>query len=137
MDYTRLIWAFAALWLAQSIMAFFQSRAMSRKILSLQAAHSVGHMGLGLSRAKYNAGKGIILTVITDMDGKIVEFQLLSGYTVMARFKSITKFIGLMPHEVVASMTSKKDKRLVRAFIQAIEKINEERLKQGLSQLLV
>ena len=137
MDYTRLIWAFAALWLAQSIMAFFQSRAMSRRILSLQAAHSVGHMGLGLSRAKYNAGKGIILTVITDLDGKIVEFQLLSGYTVMARFKSITKYIGMMPHEVVASMTSKKDKRLVRAFIQAIEKINEERLKQGLSQLIV
>jgi len=137
LDYTRFIWAFAALWLVQSIMAFFQSRAMSRKILSLQAAHRVGHMGLGLSRAKYNAGKGIIITVITDLDGKIVEFQVLSGYTVMARFKSITKYVGMMPHEVVASMTSKKDKRLNRAFVQAIEKINEERLKQGLTQLVV
>ena len=103
----------------------------------MQRQYRVGHMGIGLSRAKFNAGKGIILTIITDMEGKIIEFQLLSGYTVMARFKSIPKYIGLMPHEVVASMTSKKDKRLSRAFIQAIEKINDERLKQGLSQLVV
>jgi glucitol operon activator protein len=137
LDYASLIWAFAALWLTQSIFAFIQSRSMSRKILELQAAHRVGHMGIGLSRAKFNAGKGIILTVITDMDGRIAEFQLLSGYTVMARFKSIPKYIGLMPHEVVASMTSKKDKRLSFAFIQAIEKINGERLKQGLLQLIV
>ena len=127
LDYTRLIIAFGALWLMQAFFAFFQSKSINKKFVELQKSYT-GHMGIGIARAKFNAGKGVILTVITDYDGLIVDFQLLSGYTVLARFKQKQSFIG---QTVSAAAQQIKDKRLLKAFTQAVERINDERVKKG------
>lgn len=67
--------------------------------------------------------------VVTNHDGIVQEFQALSGVSVLARFKAKNDFVGKPVKEVMALI---KDKRLLSTFQQAIEKINEERVKNGM-----
>lgn len=132
MDYIRLIIAFGALWLMQAFLAFFQSKSINKKFVELQKSHT-GHMGIGIVRAKLNAGKGVILAVVTDVEGLVADFQILSGYTVLARFKQRPHYIGQSVADVAIQI---KDKKVYKAFIQAIDRINDEREKNGYSTLV-
>ena len=49
-------------------------------------------------------GRGVIVIVVTDLEGIVVDFRAISGYTVTARFKPFKQFIGLTAKEVEAKI---------------------------------
>lgn len=132
MDYLGIAILVIGLWILQFIFAFFQSQAMTKRFVEVKQNNVGNNLGIGLTRAKFNAGRGVIVIVVTDINGIVREFDALSGYTVTARFKQLKKYIGLSAAEVAAQIT---DKRLLKSFQQAIDKINEEREKNGFSKI--
>lgn len=132
MDYLGLVILVVGLWILQFIFTFFQSQAMTKRFVDVKNNNVGNHLGIGLTRAKFNAGRGVIVIVVTDINGIVRDFQALSGYSVMARFKQLKKFIGMSAKEVEAQIT---DKRLLKTFQQAIDKINEEREKNGFTKI--
>lgn len=132
MDYLGLVILVVGLWILQFIFTFFQSQAMTKRFVDVKNNNVGNHLGIGLTRAKFNAGRGVIVIVVTDINGIVRDFQALSGYSVMARFKQLKKFIGMSAKDVEAQIT---DKRLLKTFQQAIDKINEEREKNGFTKI--
>lgn len=132
MDYLGIIILFVSLWIVQFVLTFFQSRAMTKDFVDMKVRNAGNNLGVGLTRAKFNMGRGVIVIVVTDLEGIVVDFRAISGYTVAARFKPIKKFIGLTPKEIEGQIT---DKRLLATFRQAIDKINEEREKNGYTKI--
>ncbi len=129
LDYFGFVILFGALWLVQLGFTFIQSKAMTKALVDMKRRNVGRNMGIGVTRAKFNVGRGIIVMVVTDSEGIVQEFQALSGVSVLARFKAKNDYIGKPVKDVVALI---KDKRLLSTFQQAIEKINEERSKNGL-----
>lgn len=132
MDYLGLVILVVGLWILQFIFTFFQSQAMTKRFVDVKNNNVGNHLGIGLTRAKFNAGRGVIVIVVTDINGIVRDFQALSGYSVMARFKQLKKFIGVSAKDVETQIT---DKRLLKTFQQAIDKINEEREKNGFTKI--
>ena len=129
LDYFGFVILFGALWLVQLGFTFIQSKAMTKALVDMKRRNVGRNMGIGVTRAKFNVGRGIIVMVVTDSEGIVQEFQALSGVSVLARFKAKNDYIGKPVKDVVALI---KDKRLLSTFQQAIEKINEERRKNGM-----
>jgi glucitol operon activator protein len=132
LDYLGLVILVVGLWILPFIFTFFQSQAMTKRFVDVKNNNVGNHLGIGLTRAKFNAGRGVIVIVVTDINGIVQDFQALSGYSVMARFKQLKKFIGMSAKDVEAQIT---DKRLLKTFQQAIDKINEEREKNGFTKI--
>ena len=129
LDYFGFVILFGALWLVQLGFTFIQSKAMTKALVDMKRRNVGRNMGIGVTRAKFNVGRGIIVMVVTDSEGIVQEFQALSGVSVLARFKAKHDYVGKPVKEVMALI---KDKRLLSTFQQAIEKINEERRKNGM-----
>lgn len=129
MDYFGFVVLFAVLWFIQFGFSIIQSKAMTNELVAMKRRNVGNNMGIGVTRAKFNVGRGIIVMVVTNHDGIVQEFQALSGVSVLARFKAKNDFVGKPVKEVMALI---KDKRLLSTFQQAIEKINEERVKNGM-----
>ena len=129
MDYFGFVVLFAVLWFVQFGFSIIQSKAMTNELVAMKRRNIGNNMGIGVTRAKFNVGRGIIVMVVTNHDGIVQEFQALSGVSVLARFKAKNDFVGKPVKEVMALI---KDKRLLSTFQQAIEKINEERVKNGM-----
>ena len=129
MDYFGFVVLFAVLWFIQFGFSIIQSKAMTNELVAMKRRNIGNNMGIGVTRAKFNVGRGIIVMVVTNQDGIVQEFQALSGVSVLARFKAKNDFVGKPVKDVMALI---KDKRLLSTFQQAIEKINEERVKNGM-----
>ena len=129
MDYFGFVVLFAVLWFIQFGFSIIQSKAMTNELVAMKRRNVGNNMGIGVTRAKFNVGRGIIVMVVTNHDGIVQEFQALSGVSVLARFKAKNDFVGKPVKEVMALI---KDKRLLSTFQQAIEKINEERVENGM-----
>lgn len=129
MDYFGFVVLFAVLWFIQFGFSIIQSKAMTNELVAMKRRNVGNNMGIGVTRAKFNVGRGTIVMVVTNHDGIVQEFQALSGVSVLARFKAKNDFVGKPVKEVMALI---KDKRLLSTFQQAIEKINEERVKNGM-----
>jgi glucitol operon activator protein len=129
LDYFGFVILFGILWLVQLGFTFIQSKAMTKELVDMKRRNVGRNMGIGVTRAKFNVGRGVIVMVVTDHEGIVQEFQALSGVSVLARFKAKNDYTGKPVKEVMALI---KDKRLLSTFQQAIEKINEERRKNGM-----
>jgi glucitol operon activator protein len=129
LDYFGFVILFGILWLVQLGFTFIQSKAMTKELVDMKRRNVGRNMGIGVTRAKFNVGRGVIVMVVTDHEGIVQEFQALSGVSVLARFKAKQDYVGKPVKEVMALI---KDKRLLSTFQQAIEKINEERSKNGM-----
>ena len=132
MDYLGLAALVFVLWILQGVLGYIQSKAMTKRLVDIKTNNAGNNLGIGLTKARFNAGRGVIVIVVTDKDGIVRDFDAISGYTIAARFKSKKEYIGMTVNEVAASI---KDKRLLKSFSQAIEKINEEREKNGYSKI--
>lgn len=128
MDYLGLAALVFVLWVSQGVFAYIQNRDMTKRLVEIKTNNVGNHLGIGITKARFNAGRGVIVIVVTDPEGIVKDFDAISGYTIAARFKSKKEYLG-KPAAEVASLI--KDKRLFKSFNQAIEKINEEREKNG------
>lgn len=80
---------------------------------------SSGYLGVGVKKERL--GTGVVVIIVTDINGIILEFKKLEGVTVFARFKEVTNFNGLSLNECKQKI---KDNKLGFAVSMAIEKIH-------------
>ncbi|QZN88157.1 transcriptional regulator GutM [Vagococcus lutrae] len=131
MEYLGLILLIVSCWLLQIILSIIQQKHYLKKVNELKNS-SHGHLGVGISKSKFNLGVGIILIITTTEDGKISNYLIMKGISTFSRFKEINSFNNQLPSEVIINSTKEKI-----AFKQAIEFINQERNKQSLSNLII
>lgn len=134
MDYTKLIIAFAILWFVQGYLGILQNKSMSKKLATLQREFTSGHLGVGIKKAKWNLGKGFFIILVIDENGIILDFEVLSGFTVISRFNKIDKYTGLTLKEARSNI---KQKNMLAAFDEALSRINLERTHHKLEPFVV
>lgn len=124
-EYQNIIFLLAACWMLQIGLAYLQQKNY-HKILNSSQEQRKGYLGIGIQKAKFNLGSGIIMLVVTDEAGTILDCQQMTGYTVFARFRPLKKIIGQSPDMALATL---KGTRKRRAFQQALTLINKEKQK--------
>lgn len=124
-EYLGLMILLIGCWLLQIMMSYLQHKNY-QKVINENKHRSSGFLGVGVSKAKYNLGKGVVLIVVTDESDNILDFREMSGVTVFSRFKVKKEFIGKKTSEIINEI---KNKRRVQALEQALAFINNEKTK--------
>lgn len=124
-QYRGLIFLLVCCWIIQIVLSYFQHKNY-RKVINENKKRNSGYLGVGVSKAKFNLGQGIILIVVTDETDSILEFKEMSGITTFARFKEKKEFIGKTTAETIKLISNTKRKK---AFEQAVSCINNEKRK--------
>jgi glucitol operon activator protein len=132
MNYWMYILPFVGMWYLQIILSKKQTKHYLENIKELRKI-GIGHLGVGIVRAKFNFGKGIILIVVTDEDGKILEYRKMEGGTVFAKLKKYPQYFGIPANQILHSLKTKKEQQ---AFTEAIKLINNERAKNNLTIIM-
>jgi glucitol operon activator protein len=83
---------FIGMWLIQFLLTKVQMNNYQATLKKLSNRPS-GFLGVGIQKQKI--GIGVIVILVTDEIGKIVESEVMQGVTVFSRFKLFTKFNGL------------------------------------------
>lgn len=83
----------AILWLLQIAGTYYQM-SHYRKILGRVASEG-GEGYVGVGNAKGSLGKGVILILVSDAEGKVTKALKMRGRTVFARFEEARDFLGL------------------------------------------
>lgn len=131
MEYWGIIFLLVSCWFLQILLSILQQKHYFKKMNELKKNTS-GHLGVGISKSKFNLGPGIILIVTTSEDGKISNYFIMNGISTFSRFRKREKYINYLPSELAI-----KNKKEQSAFKQALDLINEERSKHALSHLVI
>lgn len=115
---------FAGVWLLQIILTKSQMKNYQMTIKKLSNRAS-GYLGVGIEKQKL--GIGVIVILVTDNEGTVVESQLMRGVTVFSRFEDFAKYNGLSLHELKNSLA---DESIDLAFEKAIEKVEVQMEKK-------
>lgn len=132
MNYWIYILPFVCMWYLQIILAKQQTKNYLNNLNEIKKRKS-GHLGVGIARAKFNLGKGIILIVVTDIEGNILEYRKMEGGSIFARFKKCPQYLNIPASQLVNQLTQSREKK---AFIEAIKLINNEREKKNLALIM-
>lgn len=124
-EYLGLIILLVGCWLIQIGMSYLQHKNY-RKVLNENKLRSSGYLGVGVAKAKYNLGRGVILIVVTDDSDNVLDFREMSGISVFSRFRVKKQFIGKKTTEIFNDF---KNKRQIQAFEQALAFIDNEKSK--------
>lgn len=121
-EYSGIIFLLVACWLLQIGLSYYQHRNYNR-ILNQIKQRQDGYLGVGVAKARFKMGKGVITLLVTDATGRILDYREMSGFTVFARFKAVDSWIGKETDEALQEI---KGKQRIQAFTQALELINKE-----------
>lgn len=130
MEYWGIIALLVSCWLLQVLMSMKQSKHYQESLNEMKKLPT-GHIGVGIAKAKFNIGSGVVVILATDLQGNVIELREMKGMTVFSRFKKRTPLIG--KHISQLSSVVKKQER--SALEQAISLINQERTKAKLGLL--
>lgn len=125
MEYAGLIFLLVSCLVLQIGLSYFQQRSYHR-VLNQMKERSDGYLGVGVARAKFKLGAGVISVLVTDINGFILDYREMSGVSVFARFKQKQQLIG---KSVSAVQNDLKGKQRTNAFQQAASLIKQEILK--------
>ena len=119
-NYWGFIIIFGILWVFQAFLTVQQQMHINKQIEELKSKYDFGYLGLGLAKAKYNLGSGVMVLLVADDDNIIHEFFLLQGVSVFSKFKPVDKYKTQKYNEVAFS---EKETKLKRAFDLAVQQI--------------
>lgn len=129
MEYWGVIVLLCSCWLLQVFLSINQQKHYFKKMNELKKSTD-GHLGVGISKSKFNLGPGVILILTTSTEGKVSNYYVMNGISTFSRFKNREKNINQVPSELLI-----KNKKEQNAFNQALNLINEERVKQKLTTI--
>lgn len=132
MEYLGLISFLIVSWSLQVYLAYQQNKTIIKEIQEIQRTHHSGHLGVGVKRARFNFGSGVILILVTDNDGQILDTRLLKGISVFSRFK---KMESILSFSVGQAYSMIEDNKIRAAFEEAVKNINDQRNTHSLSEL--
>lgn len=132
MNYWVYIIPFVCMWYLQIILSKMQTKDYFNNLNEIKKRKS-GHLGVGIVRAKFNLGKGIILIIVTDVEGNILEYRKMEGGSVFAKFKNCPQYLNVPANKLINQLKTEKEKK---AFMEAIKLINAERSKNNLALIM-
>ena len=89
-EYAWLFFGLAFMWVVQSLLTVWQSNRFMKRFRELRQD---GAAAIGSSGTKY---KGRVYSVlVVDSEKKVIHAELLSGWTVFAKTKSVDELIGV------------------------------------------
>lgn len=83
----------AVLWLLQSVGTYFQMRHYRKVLGGVVGEGGEGFIGVGNAKGRF--GKGVILILVSDLDGDVTSALRMRGMTVFARFDEAPDLIGM------------------------------------------
>ncbi|MDA9460263.1 transcriptional regulator GutM [Enterococcus mundtii] len=122
-QYKSLVFLLAACWVIQILLSYLQHINYRKELNEIKKRHT-GFLGVGIAKAKFNLGRGVILLLVTDQNGLILSCREMSGVTIFARFKEKKEFIGKKTNETFNLLSNKQRKA---AFDQALQLIQMEK----------
>lgn len=131
MEFTVLILLLVGFWSLQYFLSYGQTRNYNHVIREV-SQHGTGFLGVGLARTKFNLGPGTVVILAVDVNGNIIDYREMHGYSVFNRFKIKSSYIGSQLSDVDTTRFKKTQKK---AYEQALSLINDERSKQDLSSM--
>jgi glucitol operon activator protein len=105
-EYKELVLLLAGCWFIQIFLSYLQHKNYGKEINELKKRNT-GFLGVGISKAKFNLGRGIVLLVVTDEQDCIVTYKEMAGITIFARFKEHQEFIGKKTTETMPLLANK------------------------------
>lgn len=132
MEYIGLISFLVVSWSLQVYLAYQQNKTIIREIQDIQRTHHSGHLGVGVKRAKFNFGSGVIFILVTNEEGHVVDARKLQGISVFKRFE---KMDSILNFSVAQARDSLSDKKVIAAFDEAVKNVNDQRRNHSLSEL--
>ncbi|WP_054117076.1 transcriptional regulator GutM [Enterococcus sp. RIT-PI-f] len=85
---------FIVLWLVNSLSSIFYLKKVNRRIADNKRKYGKTQGYMGVSVEKVNRIRKVMLIVITNIDGKILECEYLYGFTNLAAFKNRSDLVG-------------------------------------------
>lgn len=131
MEYWGIIALLVSCWVLQVFMGMKQTKHYQASLNDVKKLPA-GHIGVGIAKAKFNIGSGVIMIIATDLNGTVLDVRQMKGLTVFSRFKQKQHLIGKQVNELETLIKKKKE---LSAFEQALALINEERAKAKLVAL--
>lgn len=105
-------------WISQGVLSYFQIKNYRQRIKQLKRK---GYIGIGNIRKKL--GRGMILLLVSNADGIIIDAEEMKGISVFARFRKNEKFVGYSLADL-ENLTI-DNKTLKKAVDKAVEQIKE------------
>lgn len=125
MDFTKsALVLLVVCWALQVAGSWVQWRHYQQSVMGNQRAWSEGYLGVGRARKKF--GFGAIALVVVSKDMVVRRLQVMSGFSVFARFKDVPAYEGVKLDSLEARLTSKgTQEKIVTAVKDAIKRIEE------------
>ena len=130
--WSYLLLTLAVLWLLQILGTWYQMRHYREVLGGITREGSKGYVGVGNARARF--GKGVILILVVDEDGKVTKALRMRGRSVFARFNEAPELVGLNVDDL------RKEKRegpyeaaTMLAARRAVEQIDHIKAEQEVS----
>lgn len=104
MDWRWVVLALAAAWGLQALLAYRQIADYRRTLRELYGSRADGYLGVGVQRRRLGAGAVVLL--LADPSGCVVDGRVLSGVSVLARFRPLDDWNGHAAVDVIARVAA-------------------------------
>lgn len=119
------------LWLIQIVGTYYQMKHYRKILGQITRKGEEGYVGVGNSKARF--GKGVVLILVVDEDGRVENALKMRGMTVFARFKEAPELLGRELNELrdeEGEEQYEKGTRLAaRRAVEQIEQIKKEKVE--------
>jgi glucitol operon activator protein len=115
--------AFAALWVAQMVLSWRQSKRFMADIAALRGSGLVF-----IGRGKRRGMRTFVALAIHD--GIVTGARILNGYTVFARAKDLPDLVGVHVDGLIAGTVTGLDRRAAAAAAHAATLYNQQRSRK-------
>lgn len=128
--WSLLLLVLGILWLAQIAGTYYQIRHYRRVLSRITQEGGEGYVGVG--NAKARLGRGVILILVVDEDGRVRKALKMRGATVFARFKEASELSGLdideLRDEKWGEGNEKGTALAARRAVEQIDRIKKEKV---------
>lgn len=118
----KIIFILIIIFILQILLRWKQVKYYNDKVNEIYYKHESGYMGIGIDKGRFH-GRNIVVIVV-DENNFIKEAQILSGYSVFAKFKTMEDLIGEYLDTILDKKSYLKYKKSIN---NAIEQINREK----------
>jgi glucitol operon activator protein len=128
--WSLLLLVVAILWLAQIVGTYHQVRHYRKVLSRITQEGGEGYVGVGNAKARF--GKGVILILVVNEDGRVRKALKMRGATVFARFREAPELSGLHIDELRDEKKSDGNEMgtalAARRAVEQIDRIKKEKV---------
>lgn len=119
----------AGLWLLQGIGTYFQMSHYGKVLGGVAGNGGEGYVGVGNAKGRF--GKGVILILVSDLEGVVKRAIRMRCMTVFARFREAPEFVVMDIESLKEDLGEPYEAATMLAARRAVEQIERIRSEKG------